>query len=169
MPPAHHWGHCQTGVYFIFPSPRGRTHYGVVWPLSGLLTHFQACGAASMGSGQGCISQGGSARCIGVGEAGLSSFAISGPLQEGPCSTGREAGLSEEWIHRSSVGPLRGASKFGDGNWFPVEFWLEDGRGKWCLPVPLFPCQALSFRGSTPLSPGVLSPSPLSERRAMDF
>ena len=33
------------------PSPRGRTHCVVVWPLSGLLAHFQACGVASMGSG----------------------------------------------------------------------------------------------------------------------
>ena len=44
-------GHSQTGVHLIFPSPRGRTHCGVVWPLSGLLAHCQACGAASMGSG----------------------------------------------------------------------------------------------------------------------
>ena len=48
---AQRWGHSQTGVYLIFPSPRGRTHCGVVWPLSGLLAHCQACGAASMGSG----------------------------------------------------------------------------------------------------------------------
>ena len=51
LPPAHHWGHSQTGVYLIFPSPKGRTHCGVVWPLSGLLAHCQACGAALMGSG----------------------------------------------------------------------------------------------------------------------
>ena len=45
------WGHRQTGVYLIFPSPRDRTHCGVVWPLPGLLAHCQACGAALMGSG----------------------------------------------------------------------------------------------------------------------
>ena len=44
-------GHSQTCVYLTFPSPRGRTHCGMVWPLSGLLAHCQACGAASMGSG----------------------------------------------------------------------------------------------------------------------
>ena len=49
--PAHCWGYSQTGVYLIFPPPRGRTHCGVVWPLSGLLAHCQACGAASMGHG----------------------------------------------------------------------------------------------------------------------
>ena len=38
-------------MYLIFPSPRGRTHSGVVWSLSGLLAHCQACGAAFMGSG----------------------------------------------------------------------------------------------------------------------
>ena len=46
------------------------------------------------------INQGGSARCTGAGGAGLAHFAIGGPLQEGPCRTGMEAGLLEEWIHR---------------------------------------------------------------------
>ena len=44
-------GHSQTGVYLIFPSPTVRNHCGVVWPLSGLLAHCQACGTASLGSG----------------------------------------------------------------------------------------------------------------------
>ena len=90
-------------MYLIFPSPRGRTHCGVVWLLSGLLPHCQACGAASMGSGQGHISQGGSARCTEVGGAGLASFVLGGPLREEPCSTGREAGPLEGWIHRSTA------------------------------------------------------------------
>ena len=51
LPPAHCWGHSQTDVYLIFLSPRGRTHCGVLWPLSGLLAHCQACGASSMGYG----------------------------------------------------------------------------------------------------------------------
>ena len=50
-PPVHHWGHSQTGVYLIFFSPRGRTHCGVLWPLSGLLAHCQAYGNVSVGSG----------------------------------------------------------------------------------------------------------------------
>ena len=66
-----------------------------VWPLFGVLAHFQACGAALMGSGQGYIGWGGSAKCTEVGGAGLASFAVGGPLEEGPCSTGSEAGPSE--------------------------------------------------------------------------
>ena len=101
--PAHCSGNSQTGMHPTFPSPRGRTHCGVVWPLSGLLAYCQACGAASKGSCQGCISQGGSARCTGVGGADLALFAVDGLLGEGPCSTRREAGPSEGWIHRSTA------------------------------------------------------------------
>ena len=70
----------QTVVYLIFSSPRGRTHLGVGWPLSGLLVHCVACGAASMGSGQGPIRREGSSKCTGVEGVGLASFAVSGPL-----------------------------------------------------------------------------------------
>ena len=91
LSPAHCWGHSQAGVYLFFLFPRGMTHCGVVWPLSGLLAHCQACGAALMGSGQGRISRGGSTRCTGVGGTGLAHFAIGGPLREVPCSTRREA------------------------------------------------------------------------------
>ena len=93
----------QTGVYLIFPSPRGRTHCGVLWPLSELLAHCQACGAALMGSGHVCIRRGRSARCTGAGGPGLACFAVGDPLQQGPCSTGREAGRSEVWIHRNTA------------------------------------------------------------------
>ena len=34
---------------------------------------------------------------------------------------------------KHSVGCLHGTSKFGDGHWFPLEFWLRDGRGRWHL------------------------------------
>ena len=70
---------------------------------------------------------------------------------------------------KHSIGCLHGASKFGEGNWFPLEFQLGDGRGKWRLPAPLFSHRALSFQGSTTLPPGILSPSPFSESRAVDF
>ena len=51
-----------------------------------------------------CISRGGSSRCTGVGGAGLTHLAIGGPLWEGTCSTGREAGDPwEGWIHRSTA------------------------------------------------------------------
>ena len=49
------------------------------------------------------ISQGGSARCTGVGGAGLAHFAVGGPLWEGPCITWREADPMEGWIHRSTA------------------------------------------------------------------
>ena len=39
----------------------------------------------------------------GVRGTGLTSFAFIGPLLVGPCSTGREAGPSEGWIHRSTT------------------------------------------------------------------
>ena len=120
---------------FLFP---GAGLTGVVWPLSGLLAHCQACSTGSMGSGQVHISQGGSSRCTGAGWVGLGRFAISGPLWEGPCSTRREAGLSEGWIHRSTA---LGACTFRDGNWFPLGFWLGDERGRWHLPSH-FPCGA---------------------------
>ena len=103
LPPAHRWGHSKTGVYLTFPSSRGRTHCGMVWPLSELLAHCQACGAALMGSGQGCISRGGSTSCTGAGGEGLACFAVGSPLGEGRCSTRREADPSEGWIHRSTA------------------------------------------------------------------
>ena len=49
------------------------------------------------------ISRGGSARCTRAGEAGSARFAIIDLLQEGSCSTEREADPSEGWIHRSAV------------------------------------------------------------------
>ena len=164
-------GASQTGVYLISPIPRGRTHCGVVWPLSGLLAHCQACGAASMGSGQGCISRGGSPRYKGVGGAGLACFVVGGPLWEGPCSMGREAGRPVGGMdpQKHRVGYLPGASKFGDRNWLPLGFWLGDGRGRWLFPAPLFPVELSSvFWSSTPLPPSVLSPS-CSLSRAADF
>ena len=124
--------HSQTGMYLIFPSSRGRTHCGVVWPLSGLLEHCQACGAASMGSGQGCIRQGGSTRCTGVGGVGLASFASGDPLQEGPCSTGREAGPSEAWIHRSTalgICPVQASLVTGTGSLWDFGWWMGEGDG----------------------------------------
>ena len=43
---------------------------------------------------------------------------------------------------KDNFGRLCGASMFGEGNWFPFNFQLRNGRGKWCLPVPLFPRRA---------------------------
>ena len=66
-----------------------------------------------------CIPRGGSAKCTGVGGAGLASFAIGGPLREGPCSTRREADPSEGWIHRNTalgVCMVEGSSVMGTGS-----------------------------------------------------
>ena len=44
-----------------------------------------------------------------------------------------------------------------DGNWFPLGFWLGDGRGRWSFPEPLFPAKLSSvLQGSTTLPPVVL-------------
>ena len=169
LPSAYHWGHSQTGVYLMFPSPRGRIHCGVVWPLPGLLAHCQACDAASMGSGQGLISRDVSSRCTGVGWEGLALccwwFPAGGNLQD--LEGGRPIRGMDAQKH--SIRCLQGASKLGDRNWFPLEFRFRDRRGKRHLPVTLCPRRALSFRDSTTLHPSVLLPSPLSERRAIDF
>ena len=79
------------------------------------------------------ISQGGSARCTREGGAGSAQFAVGGPLWEGPCSTRREAGRPVQGMdpQKHSVGCLRGACKFSDGNWFPlgVRLRMEEGDG----------------------------------------
>ena len=59
---------------------------------------------------------------------------------------------------KHSTGCLQGASKFSDGNWFPLGFRLGDGRGRWRLPAPLFPHRALSFQGSITLPPASSRP-----------
>ena len=112
--------------------------YGPVWvtcTLPGLWCCF--CGIWH-------ISRGGSTRCIGPGGGGLACFALGGPLREGPCSTGREAGRPIGGMdpQKHSTGCLHGASKFHDGNCFPLGFWLGDGQGRWCFPAPLFPSPA---------------------------
>ena len=132
---------------------------------SGLLAHCQACGAASMGSGQGRISSGGSATCTGLGGAGLASFALSGLLWEGPCSTGREADLLEGSIHRSTAlggCTVQASSVTGTGSLWNFGWGMGEGNGA-CQH------QALSFQGSTTLPPGILLPSLLSESRPIDF
>ena len=167
LPPAHHWGHSQTGVYLIFPSPRGRTHCGVVWPLSGLLAHCQACGAASMRSGvlAGVDPQGAQ------GQEGQTQLAL--PLVvsfgRGPVATGGRQTRWRDGCTETQCWAFVGASKFGDRNWFPLGLRLGDGRGGGHLPTPFFPAELRSvFWGSTTFPPGVLSPSH-SPSRAVDL
>ena len=80
---------------------------------------------------------------------------------------GRPIGGMDPQKH--SLGRLHRASKLDDGNCFPLEFWLGNGRRIWRFPAPLFPCQAeLCLPGSPTLPPGVLSPS-CSPNRAVDI
>ena len=161
----------QTGVYLILPSPRGRNHWGVVWPLSGLLGHCQACGAALMGSGQGHIRRGGSTKCTGAGGTGLARFVLSGPLKEGPCNTGREAGPSVGWIHRSialGICWVQASSVTQTCSLWNFSWGMGEGSGACqclCSPAEL----SCVFRSSTTLPPCVLSSSLLSKSRAVDF
>ena len=136
LPPAHRWGHSHSGVYLILPSPRGKIHGGVVWPLSVLLAHFQAWRAASIGSGILTRVD----RKVHSGRMGrLSSLChqwspVVGALkhQEG----GRPVGGMDPQKH--TVGCLCDAGKFSDRNWFPLGFRLGDGRGRRHWPLPLF-------------------------------
>ena len=105
-----------------------------------------------------------------MGRAGSVHFAIGGPLREWPCSTG---GRQTRWRHESTEAQFWvfvQCKQVGDRNWFPLGFWLGDGRGRWHWPPPLFPMELSSvFQGSTTLPPSVLSPSLLSESRAVDI
>ena len=51
-----------------------------------------------------------------------------GPAAPGGSKTGRRDGSAEaqRWVQARSV-----ATKFHGGNWFPLGFWLGDGRGRW--------------------------------------
>ena len=56
------------------------------------------------------------------------------------------------------VGCLRGASKFPGRNWFPLVFWLGDGRGRWRWLASLLPAKLSSVsQGSATVPPFVLS------------
>ena len=116
------------------------------------------CSAALMGSG---VSRGVSEMCTGARGAGLAHFAIGGPLREGPCSTRREADLSEGWIHTSPVvgiceveaSPVRETGSLWNFGW-----GMGEGNGTCqclCSPVEL----SSVFQGSTYLPTHVLLPS----------
>ena len=63
------------------------------------------------------------------------------------------------------VGCLRGASKFPGRNWFPLGFWLGDGRGRWRWRAPLFPTKLSSVVRGLSSSPSLCPPAfPLSEQ-----
>ena len=68
-------------------------------------------------------------------------------------------------LQKHSVGCLRGASKFPGRNWFPLGFWLGDGRGRWRWRAPLFPAKLSSVIRGLSNSPSLCPPAfPLSEQ-----
>ena len=140
--------------------------------LSGVAPVWATCTLPSLWycfNGIWCISQGGSTRC--TGEGGQAQFALPWvvPCGRGPSAPGWRQTVGGMDPQKHSIGCLGGASKFGEGNWFSLGCRVGDGRGKWRLPAPLFPCQALSLQASTTLPPSILLPSPLSESKAVDF
>ena len=86
-----------------------------------------------------CTSQGGSARCTGAGGAGSARFASGGPLREGLYGTRRDGSAeAPHWVFVL-------CKQVHDGNWFPLGFWLGDGRGSWHWQAPWFPAKLSSF------------------------
>ena len=87
------------------------------------------------------ITQGGSTKCTGAGGAGSAPLAIGGSLQEGPCSTGREAGPLEGWIHRSTalgVCVVQASLVMGTGSLWNFVSGVGEGDGACqCLCSPL--------------------------------
>ena len=67
-------------------------------------------------------------------------------------------------LQKHRVGCFRRASKFPGRNWFPLGFWLGDGRGRWCWPAPLFPNKLSWVVPGLSNSPSLCPPAfPLSE------
>ena len=63
------------------------------------------------------------------------------------------------------VGCLLVVSKFPGRNWFPLGFWLGDGRGRWHWRAPLFPTKLSSVVWGLSSSPSLCPPAfPLSEQ-----
>ena len=99
-----------------------------------------------------CISWGGSSTCTGAGGAGLAPFAMGGPLWEGSCSTGKEAGPSEGWIHRSTalgICTAQASSVTGTGSLWNFGWGMAEGDGACqclCSPTELssvFQCSTI--------------------------
>ena len=93
----------------------------MVWPLYGLFAHCQACGAASVGSGvlAGVDPQGARGR-EGPAQLALPAVVLGGALWH------REGGPPVRVMdpQKHSVRCLHGVSKFREGNWFSLWFWL---------------------------------------------
>ena len=84
--------------------------------------------------------------------------------QEGGRQTHQRDGSTEaqQWV-------FGGASKFGEGNCFPLGFRLGDGRGRWRLPAPLFAAELNSFFRAQQLSLLVSSSPPALQAELLTF
>ena len=133
----------------------------MVWPLSRLLACFQACGFAWMGSGilAGVDLQGAQGR---EGQAQLSLPWVV-PCGRGPEAPGGRQSHRRDESTEAQRWVFVWTGMFGEGNWFPLEFRLGDGRAKWRLPAPCSPTE-LCPSGAQQFSLPVSSRPPHSPR-----
>ena len=154
------WGHSQTTGATDWCVPYLPLSQGQDSLWSGVASVWAPCtlpGLWCCFDGIWHISQVGSARWMGVGGADSACFAFSGPLLEGPCGTGREADLPEEWIHRSTslgVCMVQASSVMGTGSLWDFGWRMGEGH---CADECLcsLPNSSVLW-GSTTLPPVVL-------------
>ena len=110
-----------------------------VWATCTLPVCLHTCGAASARVyPQGAQGQEGQVQL---------ALTLVVPCGRGPAA--QEGGMDPQ---KHSVGCLLSASKFPDGNWFPLGFWLGDGQGRWRWRAPLFPAKLSSVLWAQHLS-----------------
>ena len=164
LPPAHRWGHSQTGVCLLFPSPRGGIHCGFAWPVWGTcpLPGLWCWGCGVLAGVDPQRAQGRRGR---LSSLFLQRSTSGGALrhQEGVRPTG---GMD---LQKHSIGCLHNTSKFPGRNWFPLGFWLGDGRGRWCWRAPLFPAKLSSVVWSSTTLPPVVLQLTRSPSRAVSL
>ena len=73
------------------------------------------------------ISWGGPARYTGAGGAGSARFASVVPCGRGLAAWEEDRPVCGMDPQKHSIGCFHGESKFREGNWFPLGFWLGDG------------------------------------------
>ena len=150
-------GHSQTGVYLLFPSPRGRIHCGVVWPIWATCTlpglWFWGSGVLAGVDRQGAQGWEGHAQLV----FPLVICFMRGPVASGGSQTHRQRDGSTEtqpWVFAwCNQVPWQELVPFGNltGGW----------AREMALASAFVPRQAELCRpgGSTTLPPIVLQPS----------
>ena len=116
--------------------------------------HTEACGAGDLAYELGWIG-------MVHGRGSLSSlFPSEIHFRRGPEAPGGSQTRWRDGSAEAQVGCLLGASKFPGRNWFPLGFWLGDGRGRWRWRAPLSRIKLSPvIWGSTTLPPIVFQPS----------